>query len=74
MVTAVMVIQIFMQILLKGSVKTLIDLFMAIQTLVYVTIFNLEMSATTEMILDEFKKLIEFQMLNPQGFVRYFID
>lgn len=69
-----MVIQIFMQILLKGSVKTLIDLFMAIQTLVYVTIFNLEMSATTEMILDEFKKLIEFQMLNPQGFVRYFID
>ena len=73
-VTAIMIVQIFMQIILKGSVKTLIDLFMAIQTMVYASLFNLQMSAITEMILAEFQKLIEFQMLNPQNFVQTFID
>ena len=73
-VTAIMIVQIFLQIFLKGSVKTLIDIFMAIQTMVYASLFNLQMSAITEIMLEEFQKLIEFQMLNPQNFVQTFID
>ena len=54
--------------------KTILDLFQAMQMMVYVMLFNLQISAVTEMILEEFKKLVEFQLLNPEKLLQQVYD
>ena len=68
-VLAILIIQVVAQILLKGSLKLIIDLFLAIQMAVYVLLFNLRLPALAEMVLLEFKNLIEFRMLNIEAVV-----
>ena len=65
-----MVVQVVMQVMLKGSIKTILDLFMTLQLLVYVTIFNLRIPALAVMVLTEIKKLIEFEALNIVNFIK----
>ena len=68
--SAIMIMQVVAQIVLKGSLKLIIDLFLAIQMAVYVLLFNLKLPALAEMILQELKNLIEFRILNIEGVVR----
>jgi hypothetical protein len=42
--------------------------------MVYIIMFNLTLPALVEMVLFEFKKLIEFNLLNPEGIVKLFYE
>ena len=69
---AVMIMQIILQIMLKGSLKHILDIFLTIQLMVYVLLFNLRLPALGLMILQEVKKLIEFEALNITRFIQLF--
>ena len=60
--------------MLKGSIKTIIELFLAIQLMVYIQMFNIQLPGVPEIILKEFKKLIEFQAINPEKLMQTFVD
>ena len=67
-----MIVQVVLQILLKGSLKLILDLFLTVQLLVYVILFNLRLPALSLMILEEIRSLIEFQALNITKLVQLF--
>ena len=69
-VLAIMVVRVLTQIFLKGSIDHIIGLFLALQILCYMMYYNISLPSITEMVLQEFKKIIEFEFLNPEGMVR----
>ena len=73
-ILVVMILQLVLQLVLKGTVKIILDFFMIMQLMVYIQLYNLNLPAFAELILDEFKKLIEFDSLNPESFVQKFIN
>lgn len=69
-VLAIMIVQLVFQVLLKGSVKQILSFYLTLQQLVYIIFFNISIAAPVEMLLLEFKKLIEFRSLNVDSFVQ----
>ena len=58
--------------MLRGSLYYIVELYLTMQLLVYVLSFNLKIPALTEIILIEFKNLIEFNALNIETIVLMF--
>ena len=52
----------------------MLEFFLVLQLLVYILLFNLQLPAISDIILGEFRKLIEFDLLNPEKFIQNFID
>jgi hypothetical protein len=51
-------------------VTTIIDLFLAMQLMVYIVEYNLQLPAIVEMLMEEFKNLIEFEAINPETIIK----
>lgn len=64
---AMFFVQIALQICLKGAITDLWLLYFTLQIMVYLTIYDIPLPGNTEIYLEEFKKLIEFDILNPDG-------
>ena len=62
----VMVCQLGLQALLNGSIYLVTELFLAMQMVVYVYLFNIKMPAIAQIVMSQFKQLIEFHILNPE--------
>ena len=56
-------ISLVLQICMKGSIDRLANLYLTVQIMCYVTIFQFKIPVFALMILTEFKKLVEFDML-----------
>lgn len=67
-----MVIQLVAQFFLKGLMQNLWSLFFTLQLICYMKIYTFSVPSNTEMIVKEVTKIIEFEILNPQGIVRLF--
>ena len=70
LMVTIMIVQIVLQLILKQSVDTIIDMLLAMQVLVYIMEFNLNMPALVEMLLNQFKSLIQFDAINPESFAK----
>lgn len=71
-ITGLIVAQLFAQVLLKTSMDDLWALFLSLQMICYVTYYNVTIPLNAEFYLIELKKLVEFQILNPEGLIRLF--
>jgi hypothetical protein len=67
-----MIIQLFLQIFLKGSLKLLWGLFFTLQMICYITYYVLKIPGNAEIYVEQFTKLIEFDILNPESIVKIF--
>ena len=67
---ALFLIQIILQICLKGSLDRLWNLFFTMQIICYLVIYDIPLPANTDIYIIEFTKLIEFDILNPDGILR----
>lgn len=67
-----MFIQIIIQIFLKGSLNELWTLFFTLQIICYLEIYDTAIPPNADIYVAEFKKIIEFDMLNPEGIIRIF--
>mgnify|MGYP000886203549 CR=1 FL=1 len=68
---AVMIVQIIMQLFMKGSLDNIMGLFLSLQIICYTMRYKVKLPSITEMVLIEFQKIIEFDILNPEGFAKY---
>ena len=68
----VFVLQVTFQYLLKGIVKLIMELFLGIQLIVYITLFEIQIPSIAELVLLEFKKLLEFEAANPESMIKLF--
>ena len=66
------IIQLIAQLFLKKGMNDLFSLYYSLQIACYLQIYNIDIPANAVIFVTEFTKLIEFQFLNPQGFVRLF--
>lgn len=66
--------QILLQLCLEGSMTYIWNLYFAMQIICYLYIYDVNFPANTEIYLEEFIKLLEFQFLKPDKFIREFID
>ena len=72
MVTTMMIMQIVISIFLKGALNDLWGLFFTLQILCYITIYDTVIPSSAEMYLNEVRKIIEFDIISPEGFMKLF--
>jgi hypothetical protein len=70
---SLMIIQLGAQFFLKGLMNNLWSLFFTLQIICYMKIYSFTVPSNAEMIINEVTKIIEFEVLNPQGIVRIFV-
>lgn len=69
---ALVVVQLLAQFILKKSVDELWVMFFTLQLCVYYSIYVITFPANTEVFVDEFRNLVEFKILNPEGIIKVF--
>ena len=70
MVTVMMIIQLVLSLFLKGALNDLWGLFFTLQILCYITIYDTVIPSSAEMYLTEVRKIIEFDIISPEGFAK----
>ena len=65
-------LQLFLQIFMKGSLNDLWSLYFAMQMLCYLKNFATPLPISAQIFNDEFVKIIEFDILNPEGIIKIF--
>ena len=70
-VTALVVVQLLSQLCLKGSLDDLWTLFFTMQIMCYLRIYDVVFPTNANLYLIEFTKIIEFDILNPAGVMRF---
>lgn len=59
-----------MQLVLKGSLDRLWNFFFTMQIICYLVIYDVQMPANTEIYMQQFTKLIEFDLVNPDSILQ----
>ena len=68
--TSMFILQLIMQVCLKGSLNDLWLMFFTLQIMCYLVIYDIPIPANAGIFLVEFTRLIEFDILNPETFIR----
>jgi hypothetical protein len=68
----VIILQISVQVLLKGSIDDIWGLFMTMQLLAYISIYDTSTPANVEIYIDEFRKIPKFEILKPDNLLGVF--
>lgn len=66
---AMMFLQLIIQLFLRGSLDELWNMFFALQVMCYFQIYDVPIPSNTEIYIEQFTKLIEFDILNPEGII-----
>ena len=66
---AFVIIQLVLQIFLKGLVEDLWGLYFTIQLCAYLTLYGVNMPSVTEMYVDQFRALVDFDIFEPDVFL-----
>jgi len=67
--TAVFIIQIFLQLCLKGALNEFWLMFFTLQIICYLKIYDTPIPGNADIFVAEFTKLIEFEVLNPEKII-----
>jgi len=65
-----MIIQLVLQISLKGSVDDIWGLFLIMQLIAYMSIYDINIPSNVEIYVEEFRKLVAFEILKPANMVK----
>jgi hypothetical protein len=65
-----MIIQLVLQIFLKGSVDDIWGLFLIMQLIAYMSIYDINIPSNVEIYVEEFRKLVAFEILKPANMVK----
>ena len=57
--------------MLKGTLNQMLSLYFAIQLICYLKIYAIQFPANVDIILTEFTKTIEFDILNPESIIKF---
>ena len=68
--TGVIIVQFGVQIVLKGAMDSLFDLYMKLQLVNCLSKFSIYQTAVVEMYFEQLSHLIEFKMLKPDFFLQ----
>jgi hypothetical protein len=60
-----------MQLILNESLSKILDLFLNLQLMVYVTNINLPLPALIEMVFEELTKLVNFDTIEPENLINF---
>lgn len=71
-VKAMMVIQIIISVFLKGALDDLFGLYFTLQIMCYMKVYDTFFPQSAETFLKEFTKIIEFDVISPEGFIQMF--
>lgn len=67
---SLMIIQLIAQLLLKGAIRQILSLYFAVQFICYLKIYAIQFPANADILITEFTKTIEFDILNPEGIIQ----
>ena len=67
--TTVIVFQIIMQIILKGSIDDIWNLFLMLQLIAFMSLYATPVPANVEIYVWEFRKMITFHIFKPDNFL-----
>ena len=67
-----MVLQIVLQIFLKGALNDLWGLFFSLQIMCYLGIYDVTIPSSAQIYIDQFKAIIEFDSLKPDPLIQLF--
>ena len=70
--TGLVVVQLAAQLLLKGSMKELWGMFFTLQIICYLSQYSITIPSNSDMFRDEFTKVIEFSLLEPEPLIKLF--
>lgn len=71
---AMMIVQIILSVFLKGALDDLMGLYFTLQIMCYMSIYDVNFPSSADMYVQEFTKIIEFDILEPEGFVGIFVE
>lgn len=60
-------LQILFQLCLRGALNEFWDMYFTLQVICYLAIYDINMPGNTAIYVQEFTKIIEFELLNPDG-------
>ena len=69
---SLVVMQVLLQICLKGALSDMWSLLFSMQLSCYLEIYNVPMPGSNKVFNVEFLKLIEFEILKPEGMIKIF--
>jgi hypothetical protein len=61
--TAVIIIQLIMQISMKGSLDDIWGLYLTLQLVAYISLYETNIPANVEIYFKEFRKMVNFEIL-----------
>ena len=62
-------VQLIAQLFLKGAMNDLWNLYFTLQIMCYLQIYDIPIPSNSEIYVQEFTKIIEFEILNPEALV-----
>ena len=65
--TTLIIIQLVLQVALKGSIDDLWSFFLIIQLVAYMSIYETPIPANVEIYVNEFRKMVKFEILKPDN-------
>ena len=71
-VKAMMILQIILSVFLKGAMNDLWGLYFTLQIMCYVNVYDVSFPQSAEDYIIEFTKIIEFDILSPEGAIKAF--
>lgn len=67
--TAVVIVQLIMQISMKGSLDDIWGLYLTLQLIAYISIYEASIPANVEIYFNEFRKMVNFEILQPDNLI-----
>lgn len=71
-IKTMMVVQLILSVFLKGALDDLWGLYFTLQIMCYMKVYDTFFPQSADDYLKEFKKIIEFDILSPEGFIKIF--
>ena len=65
-------VQLILQIFLKGAIDDMWNLYLMMQLIVFFSLYDTPISANIEVYNDEFRKLVQFEILQPDNLLGIF--
>ena len=69
-----MIIQVVLQLFLKGSIDDIWGLFLIMQLIAYMSVYDINIPGNVEIYVEEFRKLVAFEVLKPDQIMKILDD
>ena len=67
--TSIVIVQLIMQISMKGSLDDIWGLYLTLQLIAYISMYETNIPANVEIYFNEFRKLVNFEILKPDNLI-----